>query len=228
MSQLESSNGVLAPSLFALSVFLAKLTFSKKRTCVECLKRNTSNRESSNTEVNYVASDNKLLTSFRGSEKTASGAAYDALIGNTPMVKLSKLSKIVRRDIWVKMESLNPGGTGKDRASLYMVRDLIAKTCAPEGSRVPIVEGTSGSTGIALASICNALGHPLYIVMPDDQAEEKKRILETLGATVKVVPSCSIANKGKKLTINKSVQHYDSYIRPRYSRLKFVFVFFII
>jgi len=60
---------------------------------------------------------------------------------------------------------------------------------------MPIVEGTSGSTGIALAYQCNARGYALHIVMPDDQAEEKKALLEKLGATVIIVPCCAIANK---------------------------------
>jgi cysteine synthase len=59
----------------------------------------------------------------------------------------------------------------------------------------PIVEGTSGSTGIALAYICKALQLPLHVVLPDDQAEEKKALLERLGASVTIVPTCAISNK---------------------------------
>ena len=57
-----------------------------------------------------------------------------------------------------------------------------------------IVEGTSGSTGIALANLCLARGLKLHIVMPDDQADEKKKLLECLGAQVTVVPNCAISN----------------------------------
>jgi cysteine synthase A len=56
-------------------------------------------------------------------------------------------------------------------------------------------EGTSGSTGIALVCLCNAFGLKLHVVMPDDQAEEKRRLLECLGASVTVVPCAAIASK---------------------------------
>jgi cysteine synthase A len=58
-----------------------------------------------------------------------------------------------------------------------------------------VVEGTSGSTGIALAYQCNARGYPLHIVMPDDQAMEKRQVLKNLGANVVVVPACAISSK---------------------------------
>jgi cysteine synthase A len=60
--------------------------------------------------------------------------------------------------------------------------------------KMPIIEGTSGSTGISLAFQCNALGLPLTVVMPDDQSPDKTTLLEQLGATVIRVPSCSISN----------------------------------
>lgn len=91
------------------------------------------------------------------------------------------------------MECCNPAGTGKDRAVKHML-DVAEK----QGILTPgmsIVEGTSGSTGIALAYQCNARGYSLQIVMPDDQAQEKKKLLEKLGATVTIVPCCAIANK---------------------------------
>ena len=92
------------------------------------------------------------------------------------------------------MESMNPSGTGKDRAVRYMLRHALTSIgyC---GGCVDIVEGTSGSTGIALAYQCNALGLRLHVVLPDDQAAEKALLLRTLGARVLVVPPCSIANR---------------------------------
>lgn len=91
------------------------------------------------------------------------------------------------------MESNNPAGTGKDRAVNYMLDEAEKRGVLRPGAHV--VEGTSGSTGIALAYQCNARGYHLHIVMPDDQALEKRLLLEKLGAEVVVVPSCSIANK---------------------------------
>jgi len=118
-------------------------------------------------------------------------SAYASLVGKTPMVELSKLSKLVGCRVLVKMECMNPGGTGKDRASKYMLE--AAKSRLTKG--VPVVEGTSGSTGISLACLCNAMDVPLHVVLPDDQADEKKSLLEGLGAHVKIVPSAAISNK---------------------------------
>ncbi len=93
---------------------------------------------------------------------------------------------------YLQMESMNPGGTGKDRAVKYMLE--AAKEHPNYRAGVDIFEGTSGSTGIALAFQCNSLGLNLHVVMPDDQAEEKRVMLEKLGAKVTVVPCCAIAN----------------------------------
>ena len=90
------------------------------------------------------------------------------------------------------MESMNPSGTGKDRAAKWMLQEVLMSPSFRPG--IDIIEGTSGSTGIALASICNAMGLNLHIVMPDDQAAEKRILLERLGASVTVVPCCGISN----------------------------------
>jgi cysteine synthase A len=93
----------------------------------------------------------------------------------------------------VKMESMNPGGTGKDRAAMSMLQE--AQRSNPiYGRNCNIVEGTSGSTGIALATLCLARGLQLHVVMPDDQADEKRRLLECLGVRVHIVPNCAISN----------------------------------
>lgn len=94
--------------------------------------------------------------------------------------------------MWLQMESRNPAGTGKDRAVQYMLRRAMSHARYRPG--VPIVEGTSGSTGIALALQCRALGLPVHLVLPDDQAAEKRQLLEKLGAHVSVVQCCSISN----------------------------------
>jgi len=160
------------------------------------------------------------------SERTNTASAYEQLIGNTPLIKLERLSYLIGRSIHVKMESLNPGGTGKDRAALSMLfqaEELGQLPCpTPTVSRkataTPIkstsdsieesiheamchsktgglvVEGTSGSTGISLATLCAARGHACLVVLPDDQASEKQAILTTLGAVVHIVPNCAISN----------------------------------
>ena len=86
--------------------------------------------------------------------------AYSQLIGNTPLVELKALSKILGRRVLVKMESMNPGGTGKDRAAKFMVREAFGEL---QEKRVA-VEGTSGSTGIALAYLCRSYGRYIIIL----------------------------------------------------------------
>ncbi|OEU22832.1 PALP-domain-containing protein [Fragilariopsis cylindrus CCMP1102] len=118
--------------------------------------------------------------------------AHEQLIeGGTPLIKLRLVSKLIGRTIYVKMESMNPGGTGKDRPALNMIR-----MAEKEGNRTGglVVEGTSGSTGIALATLCASRGHACLVVLPDDQAVEKQRILRALGAIVYEVPTASISN----------------------------------
>lgn len=121
------------------------------------------------------------------------GCAYLSMIGNTPMLELKKISKLLQCKILVKLECNNPGGTGKDRAAKYMIRKAMRDARFRRGCDV--VEGTSGSTGIALAGLCRAQGLNLHVVMPDDQASEKQLLLESLGAKVKVVPTCAISNR---------------------------------
>lgn len=117
---------------------------------------------------------------------------YLNMIGNTPLVLLTKLSEITQCRIYAKMEYLNPGGTGKDRAVKSMLKHLLSE---PRDSSIThVYEGSSGSTGISLAAIGKALGLQIHIVMPDDQSIEKRKLLESLGAQVIIVPNCSISN----------------------------------
>ena len=121
---------------------------------------------------------------------------FDELIGETPMVEITSLSKLTGCKIIVKMECRNPGGSGKDRPAKYMLREMAreVKMNRQDEKRIQVVESTSGNTGISLAALCQNLGLDLHIVMPDDQSVDKRKKLEALGAKVKVVENCSIAN----------------------------------
>src|ERR1041385_4632269 len=108
------------------------------------------------------------------------------LIGNTPIVKLSKLTKGIQATVLAKMESLNPGGSVKDRIGVTMI-DAAER----EGRLNPggtIVEATSGNTGIGLALVCAVRGYRAVFVMTDKASVEKVRYLKALGADVVVVP----------------------------------------
>lgn len=119
-------------------------------------------------------------------------SGYAALIGNTPLIELTSLSRATECRVLAKVEYLNPGGTSKDRVALRMIQEAEKAGLLHPGSTV--IEGTSGSTGIALASLCRARGYRCLIVMPDDQAAEKAHLLKQFGAEVEIVKPASIAN----------------------------------
>ncbi len=108
-------------------------------------------------------------------------------VGNTPLIRIRGLSEATGCDILGKAEFLNPGGSVKDRAALWMVREHERSGALEPGGTV--VEGTAGNTGIGLAHVCNERGYPCVIYMPDNQSPEKVAILKTLGAQVRVVPT---------------------------------------
>ncbi|MXW11570.1 MAG: pyridoxal-phosphate dependent enzyme, partial [Synechococcus sp. SB0668_bin_13] len=108
-------------------------------------------------------------------------------IGNTPLIRLRRLSEATGCQILGKAEFMNPGGSVKDRAALGIVQQAEASGALVTGGTV--VEGTAGNTGIGLAHICNAKGYRALIVIPETQSEEKISLLRTLGAEVRTVPA---------------------------------------
>jgi cysteine synthase A len=108
-------------------------------------------------------------------------------VGNTPLIRLNSFSEETGCEILGKAEFLNPGGSVKDRAALYIIEDAEEKGLLKPGGTV--VEGTAGNTGIGLAHICNAKGYKCLIIIPDTQSQEKIDLLRTLGAEVRTVPA---------------------------------------
>ncbi|UJL34243.1 cysteine synthase A [Cylindrospermopsis raciborskii Cr2010] len=108
-------------------------------------------------------------------------------IGNTPLIRLNSFSEETGCEILGKAEFLNPGGSVKDRAALYIIEDAEKKGLLRPGGTV--VEGTAGNTGIGLAHICNAKGYKCLIIIPNTQSQEKIDALTTLGAEVRPVPA---------------------------------------
>src|SRR5690348_5189409 len=95
-------------------------------------------------------------------------------IGNTPLIRLRGASEVTGCEILGKAEFLNPGGSVKDRAALFIVKDAEERGLLRPGG--VIVEGTAGNTGIGLAMVANARGYRSVIVIPDTQSQEKKDI----------------------------------------------------
>ena len=108
-------------------------------------------------------------------------------VGNTPLIRLNSFSDETGCEILGKAEFLNPGGSVKDRAALFIIEDAEKKGLLKPGGTV--VEGTAGNTGIGLTHICNAKGYKCVIVIPETQSKEKIDLLRTLGAEVRTVPA---------------------------------------
>ncbi len=114
-------------------------------------------------------------------------------IGNTPLIRIDSLSEETGCDILGKAEFMNPGGSVKDRAAWWMIREAEKSGALQPGGTV--VEGTAGNTGIGIVHVCNARGYKSVIYMPDNQSQEKVDILNTLGAEVRVVPTVPYADE---------------------------------
>lgn len=122
-------------------------------------------------------------------------------IGNTPLIKLNKLSDENSADIYVKFEGANPTGSMKDRMALAMIEGAEKRGELKNGYKV--VEYTGGSTGSSLAMICANKGYKAHFVSSDGFAEEKIQTMRAFGATVEIIPA-----KNGKLTaeiINKMI-----------------------
>lgn len=113
-------------------------------------------------------------------------------IGNTPLIELRQASELTGCRILAKAEFMNPGGSVKDRAALYMIEDAERKGLIEPGGWV--VEGTAGNTGIGLAVVANAKGYRTLIVMPETQSKEKQDALRSYGVSLELVPAVPYSN----------------------------------
>ena len=115
------------------------------------------------------------------------------IIGQTPLIKLNRLTRDVGAEVFVKLESMNPGGSVKDRLSLAMIKEAEKQGLVNENTT--IIEPTSGNTGIGLAMVCAARGYSLIIVMPETVSKERRSIVAAYGARVYLTPA-SVGMKG--------------------------------
>jgi cysteine synthase A len=126
------------------------------------------------------------------------------LIGNTPLVKINKLSSSEDATIWAKLEGCNPGGSVKDRIALSMIETAEREGKLRQGGI--IVEPTSGNTGIGLAMVAAIKGYRLILTMPETMSMERRQLLEAYGAELVL----SEGKKGMKGAVEKAAEIYQN------------------
>ena len=119
------------------------------------------------------------------------------LIGNTPVVRLSRL--FPDHDVWLKLERANPGGSVKDRIALQMVLDAVARGDLKKGGT--IIEPTSGNTGVGLAMVSAVLGFRMILVMPESMSVERRLLAQAYGAELVLTP----AAQGMKGAVDRAL-----------------------
>jgi cysteine synthase A len=116
------------------------------------------------------------------------------LVGDTPIVQLTRMTEGLDVELFAKLEMFNPGGSLKDRIGVAMI-DAAEREGRIEPGRTTIVEATSGNTGIALAFVCAAKGYDLILTLPEGMSRERESLLRLYGATVQVTESLGGMNE---------------------------------
>lgn len=133
-------------------------------------------------------------------------------IGNTPLIRLTRASKETGCEIFGKCEFMNPGGSVKDRAALFIVDDAEKKGLLKPGGM--IVEGTAGNTGIGLALVGNARGYKTVIVIPETQTQEKKDMLTLAGAELVQVPAAPYRDPNNYVHVSRRLAEERAKTNP--------------
>jgi cysteinyl-tRNA synthetase len=108
------------------------------------------------------------------------------LVGNTPLIRINRLNPVADVEILVKLESMNPGGSVKDRIALRMIEEAEAAGLLTPGKI--LLEASSGNTAIGLAMVCAVKGYQLLVTMSESASEERRRILKAYGAKILLTP----------------------------------------
>ncbi|MCF7520814.1 cysteine synthase A [Neisseria sp. ZJ106] len=135
------------------------------------------------------------------------------LIGNTPLVKLNRLTEGLEAQVAVKLEFFNPGSSVKDRIAEAMIDE--AEKAGKINKNTVIVEATSGNTGIGLAMVCAARGYKLAITMPESMSKERRMLLRAFGAELILTPAAE--GMGGAIAKAQSLvdEHPETYFMPR-------------
>ncbi len=146
----------------------------------------------------------------------AAASALD-LIGNTPVVRLGRLPQLagLRAEVWAKLESLNPGGSVKDRICRAMIERAEQDGMLRPGGT--IIEPTSGNTGIGLALVAAVKGYRLVLTMPDTMSEERRSLLVAYGATLEITPDTKGMHGAIRRAEELLAEHPDWYMPQQFT-----------
>ena len=133
------------------------------------------------------------------------------LVGGTPLVRLNRIPRPGGATVLAKLESLNPGGSVKDRIALAMVEDAERRSVLKAGAT--LVEPTSGNTGIGLAMVCAVRGYRLILTMPDDMSAERQRLLARYGAEIHLTPAIE-GMSGAVFAAQEICREHPEYFMP--------------
>ena len=146
-----------------------------------------------------------------GTARPRLAASVLELVGGTPLTRLNRLPKAGGAVVLAKMESLNPGGSVKDRIAVAMVEDAERRGILKAGST--LVEPTSGNTGIGLAMVCAVRGYRLILAMPDDMSVERQRLLSRYGAEIHLTPAIE-GMSGAVFAAQEMCKEHPDYFMP--------------
>jgi len=137
-------------------------------------------------------------------------------VGNTPVIRLNKVTDILARELWVKVESFNPAASVKDRPALNMVEEAERRGRIKPGDT--IIEPTSGNTGIGIAMVAAVKGYKAVMVMAADMSDERKKILKAFGAELVLTPA-ELGTKGaieeaRRLAVEKGWFFIGQHFNP--------------
>ncbi|KAH3687379.1 hypothetical protein WICPIJ_001656 [Wickerhamomyces pijperi] len=153
----------------------------------------------------YDSNNSSSTTTTKLTKLPPPEIGVEGLVGNTPMILVKSLSEITGNNVYAKLEYMNPGGSSKDRVALAILQEKIQSgELQPHEPKSKIYEGTSGSTGISIATIANSLGIKSEIHLPDDTSPDKLILFNTLGAGLVKVKPASIVDPNQYVNSAKA------------------------
>ncbi|MFS0723311.1 cysteine synthase A [Paenibacillus sp. 1P07SE] len=139
------------------------------------------------------------------------------LIGDTPVIRLNRMTDPAHAEVLVKLERFNPSGSVKDRAAFALIDDAERRGVLQPGA--VIIEPTSGNTGIGLAMNAAAKGYRLILVMPDNMTQERIRLVQAYGATVELSPAAERMPGAIRKALQLQQEHPGSFIPNQFENL---------